>query len=123
VLRAIKQRWGRAKFRKAVLEAYERKCAISGCNVEQALDAAHIEPFQGGRSDRLKNAILLRTDLHTLFDFHLIAIDTKTWRVVVADELRRSTYGRYHGAKVRRPRVKAHWPDPAKVRKHRGQLM
>ena len=49
---------------------------------------AHIISYSGGRLDRLANALLLREDVHTLFDRHLIAIDTSSLKVIVAPEIK-----------------------------------
>jgi len=119
VWRAIQERMGQPKFRGAVLNAYERKCAISGCDVEEAVEAAHIIPFSGGRSDRLSNALLLRADLHTLFDLGLLSVNPRRWTVVVGVALRRTEYANYHGKKIHLPRAKKYWPSPAKLDQHR----
>jgi hypothetical protein len=119
VLRAIRERMGQPKFRRAVLNAYERKCAISGCTVEDAVEAAHIRPFRGGRSDRLSNALLLRADLHTLFDLGLLSINPRRWTVVMDAELRRTEYGKFHGKKIQLPRDRKYWPSPSKLDQHR----
>jgi hypothetical protein len=120
VLRAIRERQGQPKFRRAVLNAYERKCAISGCDLEQAVEAAHIRPYSGGRSDRLSNALLLRADLHTLFDLGLVSIDAQKWTVVMDANLRRQAeYGDYHGKKIHLPRDKKYWPSKSKLDQHR----
>jgi HNH endonuclease len=119
VWRAIQQRRGQPKFRSAVLNAYECKCAISGSDVEEAVEAAHIIPFNGGRSDRLSNALLLRADLHTLFDLGLLSVNPRRWTVVVGAALRRTEYGNYHGKKIHLPRDKKYWPSPSKLDQHR----
>jgi hypothetical protein len=119
VLRAIQERMGQPKFRSAVLKAYERKCAISGCDVEEAIEAAHITPFSGGRSDRLSNALLLRADLHTLFDLGLLSVNPRRWTVVMNAALRRTEYENYHDKKIHLPRDKKYWPSPSKLDQHR----
>ena len=85
--RAIRLRRGQAAFRSALMEAYGRRCAITGCAVEDVLEAAHITPYVGSLTNHVSNGLLLRADLHTLFDCGLLAIDPKTRRVVVADAL------------------------------------
>jgi predicted restriction endonuclease len=97
----------------------KEKCAISGCDVEQAVEAAHIRPFSGGRSDRLSNALLLRADLHTLFDLGLLSIDAQRWTVVMDANLRRTEYGDYHGKKIHLPRDRKYWPSQSKLDQHR----
>ena len=78
--RQIYARQGQQKFRKKLLNAYKSKCAITNCNVIAILEAAHIIPFAKccGYSDKegqSSNGILLRADIHTLFDLDLIKIE------------------------------------------------
>lgn len=68
-------RQGQAAFRRRLLEAYGRKCAITGCEIEDILEAAHISPYKGKRTDPVNNGLLLRADIHTLFDRGLIKVD------------------------------------------------
>lgn len=82
VLRAI--RAGQAKFRKDLLRAYGSKCAVTGADVEQCLEAAHITDYSGPKSNSVNNGILLRADLHSLFDAGLIGIDPKSNLVKIA---------------------------------------
>ena len=70
--RAIATRQGQAGFRKNLLVLYKGKCAVTATRVEQILDAAHIIPYNGKQSNHPKNGLLLRTDIHTLFDKGLI---------------------------------------------------
>ncbi|WP_205843618.1 HNH endonuclease [Nakamurella deserti] len=76
----IAVRPGAARFRGDLMDAYGYRCAITGCDVEVALEAAHIKPYRGPRHDRVDNGILLRRDLHALFDANLLGID-ETGRV------------------------------------------
>lgn len=73
-LRAIHVRQGQPQFRGLLLENYEGRCAVSGCTTEALLDAAHITPYRGSHANVAHNGILLRTDLHTLFDKHLMTV-------------------------------------------------
>ena len=54
---------------------------VSGCEFLQLVEAAHIDPYRGTANNHLENGILLRTDLHTLFDLGLFAIDPKNLTV------------------------------------------
>src|SRR6185369_1227809 len=65
---SIIYRQGQAKFRQSVLSAYKNRCCISGFDVADALDAAHIVPYLGEHSNKVANGLLLRSDLHALFD-------------------------------------------------------
>ena len=54
---------GQMRFRAALLEAYETRCAISGCDVPAALEAAHVMPYRGNEFNHVQNGILMRADL------------------------------------------------------------
>lgn len=87
-IREIIQRQGQQKFRRDLLEAYGAKCALSGCPITPLLDAAHVTPYLGPYTNRLQNGILLRTDLHTLWDLSLLAVEPATMRIHVAASIR-----------------------------------
>jgi putative restriction endonuclease len=91
----VVRRRGQAKFRKKLLDAYLTKCAITGCDAAEALEAAHIAPYRGDHTDHVQNGLLLRADIHSLFDLGLISINPKTMTVVIAPELLKTTYGQF----------------------------
>lgn len=91
-LTAIVRRRGQPEFRRALLKAYEGKCAVTGCDFEDALEAAHITPYMGPQTNPTTNGLLLRADIHTLFDLRHIAVDTTTMRVRLADVLKGTEY-------------------------------
>lgn len=66
-----------AAFRRSLLDAYGR-CPISGADIERAVEAAHVQEFSRAGPDTLGNGILLRSDLHNLFDAGHLAIDPET---------------------------------------------
>jgi hypothetical protein len=59
---------GQRAFQAVVLDAYHRRCAITGAKIRPVLRAAHIRPLPAGGEHRLDNALLLRSDVHTLYD-------------------------------------------------------
>jgi len=71
----IRPRLGQRSFRMFVTEAYERRCAVTGEKVIPALDAAQIRPYKSLGPHRIQNGILLRRDLHALFDRGYLTID------------------------------------------------
>jgi len=71
----IKRRRGQPKFRKELMDHYNKTCAISGCTAVDALEAAHITPYAEGGDYSLENGLLLRVDIHTLYDLNLIGVD------------------------------------------------
>ncbi len=87
------------KFRDRLIDAYHNKCAITQCDVESALDAAHIFPYRGPLTDCLWNGILLRLDLHRLFDSYLLTIDPVKGQVYFSNSLMNS-YGEYANTQV-----------------------
>jgi uncharacterized protein YjbI with pentapeptide repeats len=87
------------KFREALKEAFEGKCAITFCDVERALDAAHIFPYRGPQTDCVWNGILLRLDLHRLFDSYLLTIDPVEGQVYLEESLMNS-YGQYANKRI-----------------------
>ena len=97
------QRRGQPAFRNALLDAYDRKCATTGCEVVEVLEAAHIYPYRGSDTNKVVNGLLLRADVHTLFDFRLIAVDVKNMTVLVDKSLEGSEYWTFHGQKLRLP--------------------
>lgn len=89
--RAIKTRRGQGPFRDGLLAAYRRRCAVTGSMVDLVLEAAHIVPHAETTDYKTRNGILLRADIHTLFDEHLLTIDTR-YRVKLSRLLRHSEY-------------------------------
>ncbi len=80
-------RLGQQAFRAVVLNAYGRRCAITGSAIRPVLQAAHVRPLSGGGEHRLDNGLLLRSDVHTLFDRGYLAVDARH-RLVVSPRLR-----------------------------------
>lgn len=113
VLREIVQRRGQQKFRKTLIAAYGGHCAITGCSVTPLLEAAHITPYLGPETNSITNGILLRADIHTLWDLGLIAVDPMTRTVWVSSEITDSTYRVLSGAPLVLPLDLAQWPSGA----------
>ena len=99
----IVQREGQPAFRRDLLAAYGGACAISGCKVESLLEAAHVIPYRGAHTNDVQNGLLLRADLHKLFDLHLIGVDPKSRRLKLSSQLSGSEYAHYEGAELRQP--------------------
>ena len=111
----IPPRLGQGAFRISVMEAYGRQCAISDGKVLPALDAAHIRPFADDGPHVKSNGILLRKDIHSVFDAGYATIDPDH-RFVVSDKVKEvfnngEEYRRLHGRVLRLPKNKMDWPD------------
>lgn len=118
-LRPVRERPGQAKFRKDLKSVYGNRCCISRCPVSEVLQAAHIDPYLSKASDNIRNGLLLRSDLHTLFDRHLIGVEPETHLIRVADSLGEgSGYRDFHGTKLAMPEDTVHSPDEGAVMRH-----
>lgn len=104
--RAIVQRQGQQKFRAQLLELYNRRCIITEFDAEKTLEAAHIHPYKGDETNEIWNGLLLRSDIHTLFDFNLITINPENNQVCIAPELKNTHYRELDGKLVRLPKIK-----------------
>lgn len=82
-----RMRLGQGAFRVAVIEAYHRRCALTGEKTLPVLTAAHIKPYVESKSHQVSNGLLLRSDLHLLFDHGLITV-TPEYRVEVSERIR-----------------------------------
>lgn len=104
VLASVVRRQGQAKFRSALLKAYEGKCAVTGCTIEALLEAAHIVPYQGAETNAVSNGLLLRADIHTLFDLGLLWVDPDSRLVKLAEALKGSEYQNWADKPVYAPK-------------------
>lgn len=96
-------REGQTALRKQLLDIYNNKCCVSNTGPVNVLQAAHIEPHAEGRNDDLSNGLLLRSDLHDLFDDNLLGINPADFVVHVHPSLKDTLYVVYDG-KVLAPR-------------------
>lgn len=85
--RLIVPRVGQQAFKGLVLTSYHRQCAITGGRIGPTLQAAHIRPVSEQGLHRVDNGLLLRSDVHTLFDRGYLGIDDK-YRLQVSPRLR-----------------------------------
>ena len=101
-----------SRFRTMLLEEYNNACVITGCTTQAALEAAHIIPFSQDGEDTLENGLLLRADLHLLFDKGFMAIDPNTG--IVHFRIADKRYDAYNQktvdiSKASRKNLTAHW--------------
>ena len=102
VLREILARRGQPEFRNNLLDAYGKACCVTGCKVIELLEAAHIDPHSEGGNYSLQNGLLLRSDIHTLFDQYLLAFD-EFKRIVVSKKLKKTEYEIFHMKRLLSP--------------------
>jgi hypothetical protein len=105
--REIVQRRGQPEFRRKLLVAYGGRCAVTGCDVADALEAAHIMPYKGAKSHHVTNGVLLRADIHTLFDLNLIGIDPHSMKIVLSQQVQQSSYAETDGSCIHEPEAES----------------
>lgn len=107
-----RDRPGQAQFRTRLKGAYKHRCCITDCDVSDVLEGAHIDEYRSAASNNLKNGLLLRADIHALFDRNLLAIEPSTHAIHVGFAIRNSTdYAPLHGKKMRFPENPTHYPS------------
>lgn len=109
-------RLGQGAFRTIVTDAYDRRCAVTGERTLPVLDAAHIRPVSLGGEHLASNGLLLRSDIHTLYDRGYVTI-TPDFRFEVSPRLRREfENGRHYyamgGEHIQLPADATMRPDP-----------
>jgi putative restriction endonuclease len=105
-----------------VIEAYERRCVVTGERTLPALEAAHIVPVTEHGTHELSNGLLLRRDLHALFDQHYVTV-TPDKTVLVSKRIREEfengrEYYALHGKRIRGPRLDVNAPSIAALKRH-----
>lgn len=118
----IQPRLGQGAFRILVTDGYERRCAFTGERTLPALDAAHIRPFSMVREHRPDNGMLLRRDLHALFDRGYITV-TPDYNIEVSRRIREEfdngkDYYKLHGSRMRMPASANISPDRTALEWH-----
>lgn len=101
-LRQVVLRRYQSAFRKALLSKRPNRCAFTGTSELSVLEAAHIIPYAERFADRDKpeNGLLLRSDIHKLFDAHLISINPETKAIEVSDRITSPDYQGLRGKTV-----------------------
>lgn len=120
--RLVQPRLGQGTFRVAVLDAYGRACAATGEHSLPALEAAHIRSYSDEGPHEVRNGLLLRADLHRLFDTGYITV-TPALRLEVSPRLREDyqngrTYYPLQGTQLHLPELTTHRPEPDLLRWH-----
>ncbi len=123
----VRARLGQGGFRTMVIDAYQRRCAVSGEKTIPVLEAAHIKPFAESGPNAVSNGLLLRADLHILFDQGYISV-TDDYDVEVSRRIREEyengrDYYRYNGQKLAvLPHQPSELPDQGFLAWHRENL-
>jgi len=120
-------RIGQGAFRVLVTDAYSRCCAISGEKTLPVLEAAHIIPYSIAGHNETNNGLLLRADLHKLFDSGYITVTDKyiieTSRKIKEEFENGRDYYKFHGQKlVSLPKSIYDLPDRDNLRWHNDNV-
>ena len=89
-----------------------------GCTIEGLLEVAHIIPFIGEESNHPANGLLLRADVHTLFELGLLSIDPEKFRVAISPRLRSTEYADLAGRMPIVPYDVRFWPSLDALQHH-----
>ena len=112
----IKPRLGQGIFKILVTDAYNRSCAITRERTLPVLEAAHIKPYKEGGLHRVENGILLRSDIHRLFDSGYVTVTTDHDFEVskrIREEFHNGKYYlTFHGTKIHTPPNPRFRPSP-----------
>ena len=111
----VKPRLGQGSFRIAVTEAYDCACSVSTEHSLPALEAAHIRPYCQGGIREVRNGILLRSDIHRLYDRGYVTI-TPDYRFEVSKRLQEDwknghSYDHFRGRDIIPPKSRSDMPD------------
>lgn len=111
----IVPRLGQGLFRIVVTDVYDKRCAVTGERTLPVLDAAHIKPFEIVQKHEVWNGLLMRSDLHRLFDRGYISVDPSSRRLMVSKRIKDEfengrDYYKLEGALIREPN--APWARP-----------
>ncbi len=122
----ITPRLGQGSFRILVTDAYDRKCSITNERTLPALDAAHIKPVSEMGQHEVKNGILMRRDLHALFDKGYMTINP-TMKLEVSRRIREEfengrDYYKLDGTSVRLPYNPLNHPSIEYLRWHNEKI-
>lgn len=112
----VKPRLGQGAFRFAVTDAYGGACAVTSEHSLPVLEAAHIRPYAEKGPHEVGNGLLLRTDVHKLFDKGYVTVDPDDHRFVVSRRLKDDyqngrAYYEMHGKIIQLPREVASYPS------------
>lgn len=118
----VMPRLGQGTFRISVTQAYRGACAVTGEHSLPALEAAHIKPYTAEGPHSVNNGLLLRADVHRLFDGGFVTV-TPELRFEVSPRLREEfengkVYYERHGTLIHLPGARADLPDPELLRWH-----
>ena len=119
----IVKRERQGEFRKVLRRAYNDTCVITCVDVPDVLQAAHIYPYRGQNTQVVSNGLLLRSDMHLLYDAHLLSIHPENHKVILSDRLKASDYKKYSGTIINSPHDRRCAPEDSLLDIHYQQFL
>jgi len=118
---ARRVRKGQSRFRKALHTLYGSRCAFTGTDEQIVLEACHIISHAKTGDNSLDNGLLLRSDIHVLFDEHLMTLANDGQRILVHKDVTAPEYVILSGTS---PGLRPSTPEGhlALIRQHNSQL-
>ncbi|MBB2147652.1 HNH endonuclease [Pedobacter gandavensis] len=101
VERQLQARRGQKQFRDGLINRYGAKCMVTNCSILSIIEAAHINPYRGQKDNHGENGLLLRADIHTLYDLNLIAIEPISFTIHISDKIKGSEYSELQGTTLK----------------------
>ncbi|RMF94708.1 MAG: HNH endonuclease [Candidatus Schekmanbacteria bacterium] len=122
----VKARLGQGSFRVLVTDTYKRQCAITQEKTLPVLEAAHIKPVSKSGPYKIKNGLLLRSDLHKLFDLGYMTV-TQDYKVEVSKKIREEyengrDYYKLHGSSINLPSDRSYYPSIEYIQWHNENI-
>jgi putative restriction endonuclease len=95
--RQVRTRRGQGAFREKLRARFNDTCPVSRCRLPDLLEAAHISPYRGDKDNHPSNGLLLRADIHALFDLYLLGVEPETLQLRLHPKLRGMGYDEFAG--------------------------
>ncbi len=120
---SIRRRQGNVELRSVLLEAYHSQCALTGCDALEVLDAVYLVLDQEANDTKASSGLLLRTDIHLLFERYLLSIDPSSYEIVLSPNVSNSEYGYLEGNSLGLPDNEDDYPSSSALEKHFSKFM
>lgn len=122
----VQARLGQGTFRVAVSSVYDGACAVTGEHTLPVLEAAHIRPYAQDGTHEVVNGLLLRSDIHRLFDSGYVTV-TPDYKFEVSKQIDEEfhngrAYYALHGGQIRLPKNKADQPSQTLLEWHNQEV-
>ena len=112
---SVTERKGQGAFHAAVSRAYNGQCCVTGETTPELLQAAHIQDYINKDSNHIQNGLLLRIDIHKLFDSGMLLIDNH-YKVHISSQVKSAAYTQYDNQSISLPAKQSERPSLAALK-------